>query len=91
MGVRYQSEPRTSPPVGVMAAHQVAGATPAATNRTANQAILLSLKTLQGSMMEFSRNATCVSCHQEGIGRMATGSARGWPVASTYRLESESQ
>jgi len=41
------------------------------------KAILISLKTLQSSMAEFARDTNCVSCHQEGLGRITTGMARG--------------
>jgi ankyrin repeat protein len=45
-------------------------------------AVASSLKLLQSSMKEFSRGASCVSCHQEGLGRMATASAKkhGFPI-----------
>lgn len=39
-------------------------------------AVSKSLKLIQSSMMEFSRSTTCVSCHQEGIGRITTGEAK---------------
>jgi len=44
--------------------------------RDARSAIPVSLKALQTSMMEFSKNTACISCHQEGLGRIATGVAR---------------
>ncbi|HTQ11377.1 MAG TPA: ankyrin repeat domain-containing protein [Fimbriimonadaceae bacterium] len=44
--------------------------------RTPKAAILLSLKVVQASTAEFDRDASCISCHQEGLGRMATGAAR---------------
>jgi ankyrin repeat protein len=44
--------------------------------RTPSQAVQTSLKTLQRSMLEFNRRTGCISCHQDGLGRMATGAAR---------------
>jgi ankyrin repeat protein len=44
--------------------------------RSANEAIQSSLPLLQRSMRVFLQNTGCVSCHQEGLGRMATGVAR---------------
>jgi len=35
-----------------------------------------SLKLIQASMADFNRNAACVSCHHEGLGRMVTAEAR---------------
>ncbi len=35
-----------------------------------------SLKAVQVSMGKFMKGANCVSCHQEGLGRMATGAAK---------------
>ena len=50
-------------------------AAPGAT-RNAKEAIQLSLTALQTSMLRFNQRTGCVSCHQEGLGRMATGAAR---------------
>jgi len=44
--------------------------------RSARQAVEVSLGTLQRSMLKFNRNTGCISCHQEGLGRMTTGAAR---------------
>lgn len=44
--------------------------------KTAARAIPDSLEAMQKSMLEFSRNTNCVSCHQEGLGRMALGEAK---------------
>ncbi len=44
--------------------------------RDATAAVKLSLTALQSSMLQFSQRTGCVSCHQEGLGRMATGAAR---------------
>lgn len=54
----------------------------ARTMRSPGQAARLSLKLIQASMMEFNRNTSCVSCHQEGLGRIATGCAltHGFPT-----------
>lgn len=35
-----------------------------------------SLKLLQSSMGSFAKGVSCVSCHQEGLGRIATGEAK---------------
>ncbi|HLV81307.1 MAG TPA: ankyrin repeat domain-containing protein [Chthonomonadaceae bacterium] len=44
--------------------------------RSARQAVQVSLKTLQHSMLVFNRHTGCVSCHQDGLGRITTGAAR---------------
>lgn len=44
--------------------------------RAPKEAIQVSLIALQRSMGEFTKRTGCVSCHQEGLGRMATGLAR---------------
>ena len=36
----------------------------------------MSLQTLEKSMTAFNKIAVCISCHQEGLGRMATAAAR---------------
>jgi ankyrin repeat protein len=43
--------------------------------RSPREALGLSLKTLQSSMLQFAHSATCISCHHEGLGRIATGAA----------------
>lgn len=43
--------------------------------RTPQEAVNLSLKLIQYSTNKFDQMTSCVSCHQEGLGRMATGSA----------------
>jgi hypothetical protein len=48
----------------------------AAAPRTPRAAIQTSLPLLQRSMRVFLQNTGCVSCHQEGLGRIATGVAR---------------
>ncbi|MEI8281658.1 MAG: ankyrin repeat domain-containing protein [Armatimonadota bacterium] len=45
-------------------------------NRNPRQAVLASLKLVQSSMGTFGNKTSCVSCHQEGLGRMATGMAK---------------
>jgi ankyrin repeat protein len=44
--------------------------------RTPHEAAQTSLTALQRSMGVFNRMTGCVSCHQDGLGRMATGVAR---------------
>ena len=44
--------------------------------RTPRQAVATSLNLIQSSMATFGTKTSCVSCHQEGLGRMATGMAR---------------
>jgi ankyrin repeat protein len=50
--------------------------------RSPRQAVQVSLKALQNSMKEFTQRTGCVSCHHEGLGRMATGAAqeRGFAI-----------
>ncbi len=55
--------------------------------RAPKEAVNLSLKLIQSSMLEFNRSTTCLSCHQEGLGRIATGSAR----AHGYKLDAAVQ
>lgn len=43
--------------------------------RSPREAVNASLKVVQSSMLKFSQMTRCVSCHQEGLGRMATGEA----------------
>jgi ankyrin repeat protein len=54
---------------------------------SAKQAISKSLALVQASMAEFSRKTACLSCHQEGLGRMATGlaSAHGYKLDAGVR------
>jgi ankyrin repeat protein len=51
--------------------------------RTPRAAIRMSLAVLQQSMGEFHKLTGCVSCHQHGLGRMATGVAeqQGWAIS----------
>jgi ankyrin repeat protein len=44
--------------------------------RTATEAVQTSLKLVQYSMQQFNKRTGCISCHQEGLGRIATGAAR---------------
>ena len=48
----------------------------ASQTRTPRQAVATSLKLIQSSMGTFGTKTACVSCHQEGLGRMATGMAK---------------
>src|SRR5262249_48616954 len=44
--------------------------------RAPKDAARMSLAVLQRSMKVFNQNTGCLSCHQDGLGRMATGLAR---------------
>lgn len=44
--------------------------------RDSRQAVSASLKSLEVAMRQFNQRTGCVSCHHEGLGRMATGAAR---------------
>ena len=44
--------------------------------RSPREAVRDSLKVLQSSMRTFTKMAACVSCHQEGLGRITTGTAK---------------
>jgi ankyrin repeat protein len=44
-------------------------------SRSPKEAVQMSLATLQRSMRVFNKLTGCVSCHQDGLGRMATGVA----------------
>lgn len=52
-----------------------------------NSAVLVSLKALQPSMLKFNQRTGCISCHQDGLGRMATGAAR----EHGFRIDTEVQ
>jgi len=45
-------------------------------SRTPVDAVQVSLKLLQSSMLRFNDATTCVSCHHEGLGRIASAVAR---------------
>lgn len=55
---------------------KVLGATAAVPAMPTRSAIAASLKLLEKSMTAFSDGTACISCHQEGLGRMTTASAR---------------
>ncbi len=55
--------------------------------RTAREAVALSLNAIQASTKQFAEGAPCVSCHQEGLGRMVTGEA----MAKGFKLDSSVQ
>lgn len=52
--------------------------------RSPHSSVELAVKRLQASMLAFNQSATCVSCHHEGLGRIATGEAglRGFKIDS---------
>ena len=56
-------------------------------SRTPREAVGKSLKLIQASMRGFSEGASCISCHQEGLGRMATGEAQ----SRGFRLDADVQ
>lgn len=43
--------------------------------RTTRESVQASLNLMQASMQKFNQRTACVSCHQEGLGRIATGLA----------------
>ena len=43
--------------------------------RTPEEAVQASLKLVQHSIGQFNKRTGCISCHHEGLGRMATGTA----------------
>jgi len=59
--------------------------------RGSRDALRLSLKALQASMTQFTQSASCISCHHEGLGRIATGEARdhGFAVDSAVQQTQE--
>lgn len=59
------------------------------TEKTARTAVAASLPLLEHSMRIFAQRTGCVSCHQEGLGRMATGMARerGFAIDATLSRE----
>lgn len=44
--------------------------------RTPREAVQVSLPLIEASMLQFNKRTGCISCHQEGLGRMTTGAAR---------------
>lgn len=55
---------------------EVAGATSAIRQPNPREAVQSSLKLIETSMLQFNKRTGCVSCHQEGLGRITTGAAR---------------
>lgn len=55
--------------------------------RSPREAVNASLKMLEKSMADFTRKSECLSCHQEGLGRIATGvaAAHGFKLDPTVR------
>jgi ankyrin repeat protein len=58
----------------------------AASTNTPRNAAAASLPLLQHSMQVFASRTGCVSCHQEGLGRVVTGLARerGFPIDAEF-------
>lgn len=54
---------------------------------TPKESVQASLKILQSSMLKFAKGVSCVSCHQEGLGRITTGTAK----AHGFNLNQEVQ
>ena len=52
-----------------------AGTVVAVPLRSPNEAVAVSLIAIDHSMLVFNRMAACISCHHEGLGRTATGTA----------------
>lgn len=61
----------------------------AASPKTPEQAVSASLPLLERSMKEFAARTGCVSCHHEGLGRIATGLARERGIAVNEGLARE--
>ncbi|RYG26868.1 hypothetical protein EON82_01660 [bacterium] len=55
--------------------------------RSSRSSVEMAVKALQSSMSTFNQSATCVSCHHEGLGRIATGEAQ----EHGFKLDSEVQ
>lgn len=53
------------------------------------QALTASIKALQTSMKDFAAKSNCISCHQEGLGRMMTASAQSRGFAIDEKLDKE--
>jgi ankyrin repeat protein len=66
----------------VLKENAAAAALAGETERQPQQAVQASLKLIQRSEVTFTRMTGCVSCHHEGLGRMAMGAARerGWAI-----------
>lgn len=47
----------------------------ASSKRSPRTAVQVSLNLLNSSMLQFNRKTGCISCHQEGLGRIVTGKA----------------
>lgn len=78
---------RTAGELLALHGHRNSAATPglsgkSGTRNDAAEAIDKSLALLQASMKDFSQKTGCISCHHEGLGRMATGLAmsRGYKI-----------
>lgn len=55
--------------------------------KSAKVAVQASVKALERSMKSFADNAACVSCHHEGLGRMATAVAKANGFATSAALD----
>ncbi|MBX3110378.1 MAG: ankyrin repeat domain-containing protein [Fimbriimonadaceae bacterium] len=60
---------------------------PASAVPTARRAVAASVKAIEKSMKTFADNAACVSCHHEGLGRMATAVAKANGFATSAELD----
>jgi len=67
----------------------LAGPTAPPALRSTRSSVELSLKRLQSSMKTFNESATCISCHHEGLARIATGEAvaRGFKIDNAVQRE----
>lgn len=65
---------------------------PAVALRTPKEAVQSGVRALEASMLRFSQRTGCISCHQEGLGRIALGEVQkhGFtPNASVKKLQME--
>jgi ankyrin repeat protein len=73
---------------GYSASANILGKPVAVKPRAAAQGASAGLKVIQSSMVTFGERAECVSCHQEGLGRWATGVAESKGLTINQKLDS---
>jgi len=72
---------------GYASAAKALGAKGSASTKSAKAAVQASVKAIEKSMKSFADGAACVSCHHEGLGRMATATAKANGFTTSAALD----
>jgi ankyrin repeat protein len=72
---------------GGEATARLLGKAPLVPKTSPDEAVVKSVKLLEKSMVAFNERTQCISCHQEGLGRMVTGVAKSKGLATSGKLE----